>query len=59
MVTFLQYDIICLSETILDSLIETSDIRIDIEGYNLIRVDFPGNKKGEVYLCIIRTIYFW
>ena len=58
MVTFLHYDIICLSETILDSLIETNDIRIDIEGYNLIRVDFPGNKKGEVYLCIIRTIYF-
>ena len=58
MVTFLHCDIICLSETILDSLIETNDIRIDIEGYNLIRVDFPGYKKGEVYLCIIRTIYF-
>ena len=56
-----QYDIICLSETFLDSSIESDDKRLNIEGYNLIRADHPRNKKREGvcmyykdYLRIIR-----
>ena len=45
------YDIICLSETFLNSSIETDDDRILIDGYNLIRADHPSDsKRGGV--CI-------
>ena len=45
------YDIICLSETFLNSSIETNDDRISIDGHNLIRADHPSNsKRGGV--CI-------
>ena len=45
------YDIICLSETFLNSSIQTNDGRISIDGYNLIRADHPNDsKRGEV--CI-------
>ena len=39
------YDIICLTETFLDSLIENDDDRISIPGYNLLRTDHPSNTK--------------
>ena len=46
-----QCDIICLSETFLDSTIKSDDKRLKIEAYKLIREDHPGSKKmGEV--CI-------
>ena len=38
-------DIICLSETFLDSSIGISDTRININGYSLLRADHPGNTK--------------
>ena len=38
------YDIICLSETFLDSSIDNDD-RISIPGDNLLRVDDPSNTK--------------
>ena len=45
------YDIICLSETFLNSSIQTNDDRISIDGYNLIRADHPSDsKRGGV--CI-------
>ena len=45
------YDIICLSETFLNSSIESNDDRISIDGYNLIRSDHPSDsKRGGV--CI-------
>ena len=45
------YDLICLSETFLDPSIDSSDERTTIEGYNLMRADYPSNKKrGRV--CI-------
>ena len=45
------YDIICLSETFLNSSIETNDDRISIDEYNLIRADHPSDsKRGGV--CI-------
>ena len=45
------YDIICLTETFLDSTIDNDDDRISIPGYNLLRADHPSNtKRGGV--CI-------
>ena len=45
------YDIICLTETFLNSSILSDDNRTKIEGYNLIRSDHPSDsKKGGV--CI-------
>ena len=45
------YDIICLSETFLNSSIESNDDNISFDGYNLIRSDHPSDsKRGGV--CI-------
>ena len=41
------YDIICLSETFLDSSISNDDERINIKGCNLLPADHPSNKKRE------------
>ena len=37
------YDIICLTETFLNSSIPSDDNRITIDGYNLIRSDHPSD----------------
>ena len=50
-VTQYNCDIICISETFLNSSIQNDDDRIKIDGYNLIRSDHPSDsKKGGV--CI-------
>ena len=41
------YDIICLSETFLNSSIQINDDRISIDGYSLIRADHPSDSKRE------------
>ena len=42
-------DIVCLSETFLDSTIPNNDENININGYSLLRVDHPDNiKQGGV-----------
>ena len=44
-------DIICLSETYLDSTIRSDNDNLEIPGYNLVRSDHPSNnKRGGV--CI-------
>ena len=44
-------DIICLSETLLDSSIPIDDNRLSIPGYSMMRADHPINtKRGRVYL---------
>ena len=60
-VTQHNYDIICLSKTFLNSSIDSSDTRILIDGYNLIRSDHPSDsKRGDVsiyykeYIRLIR-----
>ena len=60
-ITTHNFDIICLSETFLDSSIDISDTRININGYSLLRADHPSNtKRGGVcmyyknYLPVIR-----
>ena len=42
------YDVICLSETFLDSSISNEDQRINIKGYNLLRADHTSNKYLNV-----------
>ena len=43
------FDIVCLSETFLDSSIPNDENRINIAGYSLLRADHPSNtKKGGV-----------
>ena len=65
------YNIICLSETFVDSSISNDDERITIKGYNLLQADHPSNKKSEGicmyykehipiikrdYLCTLRNV---
>ena len=46
-----KFDIICLSETYLDSTVPLDDVSLVISGYNLIRSDYPSNtKRGGVCL---------
>ena len=46
-----RYDIICISESFLDSTISDDDNILHMEGYNLIRADYPDNiKRGGVCL---------
>ena len=40
-----KFDILCLSETFLDSSISDDDPRLSINGYNLLRCDHPSNSK--------------
>ena len=40
-----KFDIICLSETYLDSSIPTNNDNLDIDGYNLLHSDYPSNTK--------------
>ena len=44
-----QYDIICLSEIFLDSSVERTDSRLNIERYNLIKADFFKKNMNIVY----------
>ena len=49
------YDIICISETYLESSIDEDILKLD--GYSLIIADHPDNmKRREV--CIIKKIYY-
>ena len=46
-----KFDIICLSETYLDSTVPLDNDNLVISGYNLIRSDHPSNpKRGGVCL---------
>ena len=47
------YDVICLSETFLDSSNSNEDERINIEGYSLLWVDHQCKKKRGI--CIRTT----
>ena len=41
-----KFNIICLSETYLNSEIPSDDENLEIAGYNLVREDHPSNSKG-------------
>ena len=46
-----KFDVICISETYLDSDTSDDDDNLKIAGYNLIRAEHPSNNKGGV-VCI-------
>ena len=55
--TLHNYDLICLSETWLDSTISIDSNDISLKGYNLHRVDDPDNvKKQGVCVCYKETL---
>ena len=41
-----KFDVICLSETYLDSTVASDDKNLDITVYNLVRSDNPASNKG-------------
>ena len=46
-----KYDILCISETYLNSSVSVDDTTLSLPGYNLVRSDRPSNiKKGGVCL---------
>ena len=50
------YGAICLSETFMNSSIDSSATRASMNGYNLIRLDHPSDpKRGDVF--IIKNIF--
>ena len=52
-----QCDILCLSETVLDSVIISDDVNLDIPGHNLVRADYPANaKRGGVCLYFRKSL---
>ena len=51
------FDIICLSETFIDSSISNDDERINIKGYNIQQEDHPSKKKEEAFICIKRNFF--
>ena len=47
-----KFDIICISETYLDSSTPSDDSCLEISGYTLVRTDHPSNnKRGGVCIC--------
>ena len=55
-----KFDIICLSETYLDSTVPLDDENLVISGYNLIRSDHPSNTKhGGVCLYSKDYLPLW
>ena len=52
-----RYDIICISESFLDSTISDDDNILHMEGYDLIRADHPNNiKRGGVCLYFKKSL---
>ena len=50
-----RFDVICLSETYLDSDTSHEDANLEIVGYTLIRADHPSNtKRGGACISIVK-----
>ena len=46
-----KFDIICISETCLDSNTSPDDNNLEISGFNLVRSDYPlNNKRGDIFI---------
>ena len=50
-----KFDVICLSETYLDSIVASDDENLKITGYNQVRSDHPANTK-HVGVCLYYKI---
>ena len=54
-----KFDIICLSESFLDSSILTENNNLKINGYKMVRADHPNNvKRGGVCAYVRETLPF-
>ena len=54
-----KFDVICISETYLDSDTSDDDDNLKIAGYNLIRADHPSNtKQGGICICYKHSLAF-
>ena len=51
------FDIICLSETFLNSSLDSEDDRLKLEGYKLIRSDHPSDSKKGGVCVYYRSIF--
>ena len=49
-------DIICLSETYIDSTVQSDNDNLEVPGYNLIRSDHPSNNKRGAYTTKHRSL---
>ena len=47
-ITVHKFDIICLSQTYLDTSVASDDDNLEISGYSLVRSNHPNNKRGGV-----------
>ena len=56
-ITDQNFDIICLSETFLNSSLGREDVRLNIEGYNLIRSDETNGLKTGGVRVFIKNIF--
>ena len=55
--TINKFDVICLSESYLDSSIASDNDNLNIKGYNLYRADHPNNvKRGDVCAYIRESL---
>ena len=52
-----KYDIICLSETYLNSSIPYDDDNLETPGYNLIRADHPSEINAVVFVFTTKIHY--
>ena len=59
LITTYNLDIICLSETFLDSIIPQNDQNININGYSLLRMGHPSNSKGGGVWLHYKDICLW
>ena len=55
-ITDQNFDIVCLSETFLNSSIQNDDHKLKIDGYNLIRSDHPSDSKKVESVFIIKNL---
>ena len=51
-----KYDIICLSETYLDSSIPSDHVSLELEGYKLVRADHPNNINKVEFVVTIKNL---
>ena len=52
-----KFDIICISETYLDSSTPSDNSDLEISGYTLAYSEHPSNKKEGVFLFITKAFY--
>ena len=55
-ITDQNFDIVCLSETFLNSSIQNDDHKLKIDGYNLIRSDHPSDSKKVESVFIMKNL---